>query len=686
MEIFEQPKHRGGNHVEWPRAVLGRIRGTSPTKAFAVDAHFDSVPWGPGAADDFSGIAAMLEAARALKASPPLMNDVIFVFADQEEFNMGGAHAFRNHPWFMETGVVLGLETRGNSGPALMFETSSSNGFVVREMARSSAGARANSVMYDFYDRMPFNSDFDQYKRYVAGLNVAYINDFDCYHTMLDNPYTVSLASLQHHGDYTLGLARHFGDMPLDNCYAPDAAFFNTIGSHMVVYPLSWGWPMTLLTLGLFIAVLLYGFLNARLRPGGVIAGFLCFLVAAVAAAIPIGLISYVLYLRFRETALYQNNAYALGFTLLGFSALAVAALVARRWARPQEFLTGALVWWALGLLAMQWQAPGGGNLCMWPLLFGCLYLFILLRKSDDEQPSRSVLAWSVVLALPALMFIAPLQVMFFYAATVMASFLGVPLVLLLCGFLAPQLCLPSTKGMTRAAVALVVAGVILLAAAYIGTLPSAKSPLLNSLAYGVDFETGKAWWLSGDRQLDEWTSRYIPEGSPREQAREFLPRDSHEYYRAEAPMPPFAQTAIEVLEDRIENGRRIIEGTLNSPRDAQRLWLRMTSDTRVYSASILGHELDGAERHWDAYFALLPREGARLRLEVEPDAPVVFSIREESYGLPEFPDFMSRPPHMMAEPNRRPDRSRSLHSEFTYSIGTIDLSPEALRRQQGLS
>jgi acetylornithine deacetylase/succinyl-diaminopimelate desuccinylase-like protein len=34
----------GKHSVSRWRAVLGRIRGTDPTKAFAVDTHFDSVP------------------------------------------------------------------------------------------------------------------------------------------------------------------------------------------------------------------------------------------------------------------------------------------------------------------------------------------------------------------------------------------------------------------------------------------------------------------------------------------------------------------------------------------------------------------------------------------------------------------------------------------------------------------
>ncbi len=664
----------GSTRVCRRRAVLARIPGTNPTKAFAVDAHFDSVAWGPGAADDFSGIAAMLETARALQEGPPLMNDVIFVFADQEEFNMGGARLFRNHPWMEDVGVMLALEARGTSGPALMFETSPDNGFVVREMARSNAGARANSIMYDFYDRMPFNSDFDHYKDKVAGLNVAYIDNFDHYHIMLDSPENVSLASLQHHGNYTLELARHFGNMPLYDTYAPDVQFFNTLGNHMVVYPMSWNWPLAIMALLFWCAVMAYGFVRGGLRIGGVITGFIGVLCTAVLVAVPIGIISYLLFLRFREAALYQNNVYGLGVHLLGISVLFAAMALLRRWARPQELLAGGLIMWVPGLLFMLVYVPGGTNLTQWPLVMGSVYLLVLLVLTKGEAPTDRALQWSVLLALPPLMFIAPMIVMAVYGPTVLASFAVVPLTIILCVFVLPQMHRISAAGLCKTSSVLAVAAVLVLIVAYVGTLPSPTSPRLNSLAYGVDFDAGEAWWLSGDDELDEWTSLYIPEGSERTQLSEFLPRDRHEYFKAPAPMPPFGKTEIEVLNDRIEDGRRILDCRLNSPRDSQRVFLRVISDVEVYGASILGHDLSGAARDWSGTFQILPREGAELRLEVSADAPLVLHAREESFKLPQIPDFEPRPPHMVPEPNRRLDRSRSMHSEYTYSVATIDL------------
>ena len=685
MEVIHQYDKTSPHQVSRRRAVLGRIRGTNHTRAFAMDAHFDSVPWGPGASDDWAGIAAMLETARALKASPPLRNDVIFVFADQEEFNMGGARAFRNHPWFEEVGVMLGLETRGSSGPALMFETSPNNGFVVRELGRARVGARTNSIMYDFYKRMPFNSDFDHYKDHVAGMNLAFINNFDHYHTVLDNPDNASLASIQHNGHYALGLARHFGNMALDDCYAPDAAYFNTLGGHLVVYPLSWGWPLAAASILLAALVFAYGFVSRRLSLSGTLAGFVILPIAAIMAAVPIGLVSYVIFIRFREAALYQNNVLSLGMVAVGLAIYLVVAALFRRWARPQEQLAGALVWWLAGLLVLQIMMPGGANLAMVPLVAGSIYLLVLLLGAKEGRPSETVLGASVVLALPGLMFIAPPLSISFYAITVLASVILVPLVILLTMFTAPQLHLLSRTGTAALAAIFAATGAALLVIGYLGCLPGPQSPHLNCLAYGVDFDAEEAWWLSSAREMDAWLVQYIPEGSPRQRPGSFLPYDQHRYLRAAAPLAADGPPVVNVLSDVVEEGRRKLALHVNSPRDPQRIWLRVESDTQVHGASVLGHDLEGGERHWEMRMEIMPREGVELRLETDPDSPLSFSLREMTYGLPELPGFVPRPDHMAPEPNRTLVRL-PINSDITYSVATVDLGmPQALEEEAPL-
>jgi acetylornithine deacetylase/succinyl-diaminopimelate desuccinylase-like protein len=74
--------------------VIARLAGTGGTKAILLLSHYDSAATGPGASDDGSGVATLLETARALQAGPALKNDVIFLFTDGEEAGLLGARWF----------------------------------------------------------------------------------------------------------------------------------------------------------------------------------------------------------------------------------------------------------------------------------------------------------------------------------------------------------------------------------------------------------------------------------------------------------------------------------------------------------------------------------------------------------------------------------------------------------------
>src|SRR5216684_6900645 len=81
--------------------IVARLKGTAGgSDAVMLAAHYDSVAAGPGAGDDGAGVAAILETLRALRAGPPLRNDIILLITDGEEAGLLGASAFvAEHPW-----------------------------------------------------------------------------------------------------------------------------------------------------------------------------------------------------------------------------------------------------------------------------------------------------------------------------------------------------------------------------------------------------------------------------------------------------------------------------------------------------------------------------------------------------------------------------------------------------------
>ncbi|MFP4556803.1 MAG: M20/M25/M40 family metallo-hydrolase, partial [Bacteroidales bacterium] len=132
--------------------VIGRLPGTDNSKAIMMVGHYDTQPHTPGAADDGVAVAAMLEAAETLKNHHKLKNDIIFLFTDAEEVGLIGAEAFaEEHPWMEDVGLILNLEARGNKGPAVAFEVSDQNGWLIKEFIKGVERPFAASMMYEVY-------------------------------------------------------------------------------------------------------------------------------------------------------------------------------------------------------------------------------------------------------------------------------------------------------------------------------------------------------------------------------------------------------------------------------------------------------------------------------------------------------------------------------------------------------
>jgi hypothetical protein len=80
--------HTGANVI----ATLPATSGTGGT--IIVGGHFDSVPAGPGAADNATGVAIVLATARYLKDLPNRQHPIVFALFDQEELGLIGAKEY----------------------------------------------------------------------------------------------------------------------------------------------------------------------------------------------------------------------------------------------------------------------------------------------------------------------------------------------------------------------------------------------------------------------------------------------------------------------------------------------------------------------------------------------------------------------------------------------------------------
>lgn len=386
-------------YTGWILNIAVRIPGSRTGKAVLVSAHYDSVPAGPGAADDAASVAVMLETLRALTASPPLRNDLIFLFTDGEEYGLLGADAFvAEHPWSADAGLALNFEYRGNCGAFMMFETSEGNGQLVRALADAVPFVQANSLMFEVYKRLPNDTDLTVFKRAgIPGMNFAAIDGLEVYHTALDRPERLDRDTLQHEGDIMLRLTRYFGNRSTDDLNEHDRIYFDFPGLGVVHYPASWSVFLNTLLLMIYVSLLAY----ARRKNDVSIARVLA--ASAVYAFTLLGLVIFnqlvwiaLSLLKSGYPGLFHGAIRTSPWILAGFIALSAGIFrliqfCMSRWFRMLENSLGIMVvWLILSTLTAVWWA-GASFLLIWPLAAMMIVLaltcFYVTRFRPEEVP-----------------------------------------------------------------------------------------------------------------------------------------------------------------------------------------------------------------------------------------------------------------------------------------------------------
>lgn len=239
--------------------VIAVLPGSAPGGlALLATAHYDSAPAAGGAADDGAGVAVLLEAIKAVQATGPIKNDVVFLFSDAEESGLRGAMAFnQKHPLMDRVGMILNMEARGVAGPSVMFETGPENYSQVKGYARSTPRPVGNSLIVEVYKRMPNGTDLMAYgERGLPALNFAFTRGVSLYHSPHDTVENLSKKSLQHHGDHMLSAIQHFGNADLGaQQHDGNAVYIDLFGLVVLMWPESMSiWLSGAALLGLVVA------------------------------------------------------------------------------------------------------------------------------------------------------------------------------------------------------------------------------------------------------------------------------------------------------------------------------------------------------------------------------------------------------------------------------------------------
>jgi hypothetical protein len=249
-------------------AVLGPATG----KAVLLNAHYDSTPVGPGAADDGIGVTTLLEVAANLK-DRPLKRPVILLFNEGEELGLVGARAFLADPLSGNVYSLINLEARGVRGPVNMFETSRPNAAPISVFASAVKNPIANSLSTDVYRLLPNYTDVNSFsERGWLTLNLAPIGNETRYHSPGDDMAALDPATLQHMGDQTLALTQ-----ALANGSPPSASgnriFMDVAGQTLITLPMILG---VILLIGLLAGFAALAWMRGQLlRCGAVVVGTL---------------------------------------------------------------------------------------------------------------------------------------------------------------------------------------------------------------------------------------------------------------------------------------------------------------------------------------------------------------------------------------------------------------------------
>lgn len=652
------------------RNIVTKIKGENNTRAIALVCHYDSVPTGPGASDDGSAVAAILETLRALAQTRPLKNDLIALFTDGEEVGLLGAKTFVNeHPWAKDVGLALNFDARGRRGVSFMFETTSGNGWLIKEFGKAAPRPFANSLSYEIYKRFLTNNDTDLtvFKRAgLPGMNFAFIDDVVYYHSSIDTAERMDERSLQHQGDYMLSLVNHFGNLNLSDIRTHDNVYFNVLGPTFVSYPSAMAIPLAAIIAIIVIYVTATGFKRAQLSVSGTALGFLVIILNAVVTSVFITLLwRLILFLHrgYREIPqgdTYNSQFYRLGFVTLAISLFSFVFVLARKKASAQELFAGAILFWLILMLASAFFLPGGSYLFTWPLLFSSLALkFTLISKGATSTSVKRLMALSLCV-IPAILLWVPTISQLLIALTVSRSGEVAIVVVLLLTLFIPHFeqvfalskwALPAGGG---------VAGLALIVAGSLTSAFDANHPKPDHVFYALNANTNEAVWASKDERADLWTSQFFPTGATRGALHQYFPWNSGAYLNSKAPTAPLAAPDIEVLNDKTEEGLRSLRLHILSIRQASIMTIFIDSEGKsseafINSKSITSSNHDSSSslgNKWGIRYYAFPKEGVELSLKLRPPLPLKIQIVDRSYELPvTSPLFKPRPSDFIPAP-----------------------------------
>jgi Peptidase family M28 len=639
--------------------VVARLDGADPDGgAVLLAAHYDSVAAGPGDSDDGTGVAAVLEIGRALKALPPPRHSIILLLDEGEEEGLLGAQAFvDSHPWAKDVRAAVNLDARGTSGVSILFETGDANEFAVRLYAAHGARPSASSIVYTIYKHTRYDTDFTVFKAAgYQGMNFAYLGGVAQYHTPLDNSSNVSLASLQHHGENALPSIVALAQADFSSLPVQEAVFFDVLGRWIIHWPARRSLAFAVGVFLLLLAQIAWMIRSRRLTPGAFVWGLIGWpLTMAITGALALVL---ALAIRFTGATPVDWIAHPLPLEI-AFGSLAASLAIPcgiffTRRAGFWGLWSGVWSGWALLAVAVSWRVPGVSYVVLIPAGIAALTGLPFTLRRADSGPG-SILPVILPLATAAIVGFGPAILSYEGFGTRALAILSLVVAFLLTPIAPLCVDLQDAAGFRATAVPWIpiLATGLAVFAAVVAPVYSAKVPERVNIKYWQDADSGTSQWIvqPDSGRLSEpirlaATFRRADRGA--------LPWDLNPAFVADAPHLDLAAPTFTILEASPADGRRSYRALLRSERGAPFAAVFFPPDAGVESVTIGGHPVRPSptlvRQHfngWAVYFcpAISPG-GVEIGFTVPIGKPIEVSAADQSYGLPSEGTFLlnSRP------------------------------------------
>jgi hypothetical protein len=376
--------------------VIGRLKGSESSDSILLSAHLDSVSNSPGATDNASGVAIVMETIRALQAEVPLRNTVIVLFTGPEEDCCLGARAFVDqHPWARDVRLVVNVDSGGLSGPSILSATGPESGWLIEQAASTLPDPIGSSAIEALASP---TTDYTMEFRRDGFIGFDFNLSWDKHiHSQFDTIDNLNPNSIQHQGEHMLAIVRHFGNLPLEIPSIPRPIYFDVLSLTIVHYPASWAIYILLIVTVIFAIAIFIGFRQKRLTLRGIGFGALGFLLSILTVPLLLAVIQFV----FIQPALTKNPE--LGQALIGESFLsnsirwgsAILAVVAtclwvilfrkNKKIGGLDLAIGAYSFLFAGAIGSTFASPELSYIFVWPLLIGLIALVIWLLSQQDK-------------------------------------------------------------------------------------------------------------------------------------------------------------------------------------------------------------------------------------------------------------------------------------------------------------